>query len=163
MNGEYEIHSIEIVPYEDKYKPDFERLNREWIVEFFKIEDEDLHILQHPESYVIAKGGQIFFAILNKEVIGTAAMIPTSDKVFELAKMAVRKDVQGRGVGKLLLKRCISFAKERKALEIFLLTNDILKPALNLYLACGFVLNDKYDDERYERGNTKMHLTLSQN
>ena len=88
-------------------------------------------------------------------------MIPTSDKVFELAKMAVRKDVQGRGVGKLLLERCISFARERKALEIFLLTNDALKPALNLYLSSGFVLKDKYDDERYERGNTKMHLILS--
>ena len=50
MNGEYEIHSIEIVPYEDKYKSDFETLNRECNVEFFKIEDEDLHILQHPES-----------------------------------------------------------------------------------------------------------------
>ena len=59
---------------------------------------------------------------------------------------------------KLLLKRCISFAKERKALEIFLLTNDVLKPALNLYLSSGFVLNEEYDDERYERGNTKMHL-----
>ena len=25
----------------------------------------------------------------------------------------------------------------------------------------GFVLNNEYDDERYERGNTKMHLILS--
>ena len=125
------------------------------------MEDEDFHTLQHPESYVIDKSGEIFFAVFDQEVIGTAAMIPVSDKVFELAKMAVRKDFQGRGVGKLLLKRCISFAKERNALEIFLLTNDILKPALNLYLSSGFVLNDEYDDERYERGNTKMHLILS--
>ena len=125
------------------------------------MEDEDFHTLQHPESYVIAKSGEIFFALLDQEVIGTAAMISASDKVFELAKMAVRKDFQGRGVGKLLLKRCISFAKERNALEIFLLTNDVLKPALNLYLSSGFVLNDEYDDERYERGNTKMHLALS--
>ncbi|MDA9020891.1 GNAT family N-acetyltransferase [Gammaproteobacteria bacterium] len=129
--------------------------------EYFKMEDEDFHTLQHPESYVIAKSGEIFFAVFDQEVIGTAAMISASDKVFELAKMAVRKDFQGRGVGKLLLKRCISFAKERNALEIFLLTNDILKPALNLYLSSGFVLNDEYDDERYERGNTKMHLILS--
>ena len=161
MNGEYEIDTLEIVPYQDKYKSDFERLNREWIEEFFKMEDEDFHTLQHPESYVIAKSGEIFFALLDQEVIGTAAMIPTSDKVFELAKMAVRKDVQGRGVGKLLLERCISFAKERKALEIFLLTNDILKPALNLDLSTGFVLNHEYDDERYERGNTKMNLILT--
>ena len=125
------------------------------------MEDEDFNTLQNPESYILAKSGEIFFAVLDQEVIGTAAMIPTSDKVFELAKMAVRKDFQGRGVGKLLLKRCISFAKERNALEIFLLTNDVLKPALNLYLSSGFVLNDEYDDERYERGNTKMHLILS--
>tara|TARA_B110000046_G_scaffold96696_1_gene104379 strand:- start:338 stop:715 length:378 start_codon:yes stop_codon:yes gene_type:complete len=125
------------------------------------MEDEDFHTLQHPESYVIDKSGEIFFAVFDQEVIGTAAMISASDKVFELAKMAVRKDFQGRGVGKLLLKRCISFAKERNALEIFLLTNDVLKPALNLYLSSGFVLNDEYDDERYERGNTKMHLILS--
>ena len=161
MNGEYEIDTLEIVQYQDKYKSDFERLNREWIEEFFKMEDEDFHTLQHPESYVIAKSGEIFFALLDQEVIGTAAMIPTSDKVFELAKMAVRKDVQGSGVGKLLLERCISFAKERKALEIFLLTNDVLKPALNLYLSTGFVLIHQYDDERYERGNTKMNLILT--
>jgi N-acetylglutamate synthase-like GNAT family acetyltransferase len=162
MNGEYEIDTLEIVSYQDKYKSDFERLNREWIEEFFKMEDEDFHTLQHPESYVIAKSGEIFFfALLDQEVIGTAAMIPTSDKVFELAKMAVRKDVQGRGIGKLLLERCISFAKERKALEIFLLTNDVLKSALNLYLSTGFVLNHEYDDERYERGNTKMNLILT--
>ena len=50
------------------------------------------------------------------------------------------------------------FAQERQADEIFLLTNDVLKPALNLYLSCGFKIRDKYDDERYKRGNTKMTL-----
>ena len=64
MNGEYEIDTLEIVPYQDKYKSDFERLNREWIEEFFKMEDEDFHTLQHPESYVIAKSGEIFFCAL---------------------------------------------------------------------------------------------------
>ena len=157
----WKIKKLKIVPYEDKYKFDFERLNRQWIEEFFKMEDEDFHTLQNPESYVIAEGGEIFFAIYEQEVIGTAAMIPTSDKVFELAKMSVKKDFHGKGVGKLLLKKCISFAKEKKAFEIFLLTNNILKPALNLYLSFGFVVNDQYDDERYQRGNTKMNLLLT--
>jgi GNAT superfamily N-acetyltransferase len=124
------------------------------------MEDEDFHILQNPESYVIQKNGEIFFAINDQIVIGTAAIIPYSKDVFELAKMSVKKGFQGKGVGKLLLKRCIQFAQERNANEIFLLTNDILKPALNLYLSCGFVIKNKYDDERYERGNTKMHLIL---
>ena len=74
--------------------------------------------------------------------------------------MSVMKDFQVRGVGKILLKRFIQFAQERKADEIFLLTNDVLKPALNLYLSCGFKITDEYDDERYERGNTKMTLII---
>ena len=101
---------------------------------------------------------KFFFALYDQKVIGTAAMIPFSDGIFELAKMSVMKGYQGRGVGKLLLKRCIQFAQEKQADEIFLLTNDVLQPALNLYLSCGFKIKDKYDDERYKRGNTKMTL-----
>ena len=86
-------------------------------------------------------------------------MISFSDGVYELSKMSVKKNFQGKGIGRLLLNRCINFAKEKNANEIFLLTNDILKPALNLYLSCGFV-KDRYDDQRYERGNTKMTLML---
>ncbi|MFL2711769.1 MAG: GNAT family N-acetyltransferase [Gammaproteobacteria bacterium TMED236] len=154
------MNNLRITSFNKKYKADFEKLNREWIEEFFQMEDEDFHTLQNPESYVIQKNGEIFFAINDQIVIGTAAMIPFSEDVFELAKMSVKKGFQGKGVGKLLLKRCIQFAQERNANEIFLLTNDILKPALNLYLSCGFVIKNKYDDERYERGNTKMHLIL---
>ena len=154
------MNNLRITSFNKKYKADFEKLNREWIEEFFQMEDEDFHTLQNPESYVIQKNGEIFFAINDQIVIGTAAMIPFSEDVFELAKMSVKKDFQGKGVGKLLLKKCIQFAQERSANEIFLLTNDILKPALNLYLSCGFVIKNKYDDERYERGNTKMHLIL---
>ena len=154
------MNNLRITSFNKKYKADFEKLNREWIEEFFQMEDEDFNTLQNPESYVIQKNGEIFFAINDQIVIGTAAMIPFSEDVFELAKMSVKKDFQGKGVGKLLLKRCIQFAQERSANEIFLLTNDILKPALNLYISCGFVIKNKYDDERYKRGNTKMHLIL---
>ena len=65
-----------IVSYKKKYKADFEKLNREWIEEFFQMEDEDFYTLQNPESYVIEKNGEIFFALYDQKVIGTAAMIP---------------------------------------------------------------------------------------
>jgi len=154
------MKNLEIVTFQKKYKADFERLNREWIEEYFQMEEEDFYTLQNPESHVIEKNGEIFFALCNETVIGTAAMIPFSESVFELAKMSVMKGFQGRGVGKILLKKCIQFAQERKADEIFLLTNDVLRPALNLYLSCGFKIRDNYDDERYKRGNTKMTLML---
>jgi N-acetylglutamate synthase-like GNAT family acetyltransferase len=107
-------------------------------------------------------GGEIFFAVLDGDVVGTAAMIQKSKGVYELAKMAVAKNLQGLGIGKKLLERCIDYSKERGATEIFLITNDSLKPALSLYLSCGFVLNEQNDDNRYERGNTKMNLILGE-
>ena len=139
------MDKLKIVPFNTDYKSAFEYLNREWIEEFFVMEEEDLKTLQNPESYVLERGGEIFFAVLNGDVVGTAAMIQTSKGIYELAKMAVAKNLQGLGIGKKLLKRCIDYSIEREATEIFLITNDSLKPALNLYLSCGFVLNEQND------------------
>lgn len=154
------MDNLKIVPFNKDYKPAFEFLNRAWIEEYFIMEEEDLKTLQNPESYILEDGGEVFFAILDGEVVGTAAMIQTDKGIYELAKMAVARQFQGLGIGKKLLKRCIDFSKEREATEIFLITNDSLKPALSLYLSFGFVLNDQNDDNRYERGNTKMNLLI---
>ena len=153
---------LKIEPYDSKYKFDFEILNREWIEEYFEMEQEDLNILQNPEDYVIKKGGEVFFAILENRVVGTAAMVLTTMGVYELAKMAVNKDYQGMGIGRSLLQRSIKFALDENAREIFLITNDALKPALNLYYSSGFVLCPQNDDNRYLRGNTKMNLILGE-
>ena len=153
---------LKIEPYDSKYKFDFEILNREWIEEYFEMEQEDLNILQNPEDYVIKKGGEVFFAILENRVVGTAAMVLTTMGVYELAKMAVNKDYQGMGIGRSLLQRSIKFALDENAREIFLITNDALKPALNLYHSSGLVLCPQNDDNRYLRGNTKMNLILGE-
>ena len=154
------MDNLKIVPFNKDYKPAFEFLNRAWIEEYFIIEEEDLKTLQNPESYILEDGGEVFFAILDGEVVGTAAMIQTDKGIYELAKMAVARQFQGLGIGKKLIRRCVDFSKEREATEIFLITNDSLKPALSLYLSFGFVLNDQNDDNRYERGNTKMNLLI---
>ena len=153
---------LKIEPYDSKYQFDFEILNREWIEEYFEMEQEDLNILQNPEDYVIKKGGEVFFAILENRVVGTAAMVLTTVGVYELAKMAVNKDYQGMGIGRSLLQRSIKFALDENAREIFLITNDALKPALNLYYSSGFVLCPQNDDNRYLRGNTKMNLIFGE-
>jgi ribosomal protein S18 acetylase RimI-like enzyme len=154
------MDNLKIVPFNKDYKSAFEFLNRAWIEEYFIMEEEDLKTLQNPESYILEDGGEVFFAILDGEVVGTAAMIQTDKGIYELAKMAVARQFQGLGIGKKLLRRCVDFSKEREATEIFLITNDSLKPALSLYLSFGFVLNDQNDDNRYERGNTKMNLLI---
>ena len=152
--------SIIIDVFKEEYKSDFETLNLQWITKYFKIEEEDSRILKNPKSYVIDGGGQIFFAIKEGKAIGTVAMVLTKERIFELSKMAVDSSYQGLGIGRILINECIDFAKRKKADEIFLITNDILLPALELYNSSGFELDEDYDDNRYERGNTKMKLSL---
>ncbi len=152
--------SITIDVFKEEYKSDFETLNLQWIKKYFKVEEEDSKILKNPESYVIDGGGQIFFAVKDGKAVGTAAMVLTKEKIFELSKMAVDSTYQGLGIGRMLINECIQFAKKENALEIFLITNDRLLPALELYNSSGFELDEDYDDNRYERGNTKMKLLL---
>ena len=97
------MDKLKIVPFNSEHKADFENLNRQWIEEYFVMEEEDRKTLQNPDTYIIEKGGEIFFAVFDNTVVGTAAMIPTGEGVYELAKMAVAKDVQGNGIGKKLL------------------------------------------------------------
>ena len=160
MDKDTTAGSIIIDIFKKEYKSDFETLNLQWIKKYFKVEEEDLRILKNPESYVIDGGGQIFFALKNGKAIGTAAMVLTKEKIFELSKMAVDSRYQGLGIGRMLINECIGFAKKQSADEIFLITNDQLLPAMELYYSSGFELDEDYDDNRYERGNTKMKLLL---
>ena len=152
--------SIIIDLFKEEYKLDFQALNLQWIKKYFRVEEEDRKILENPKSYVIDKGGQIFFAINDGKAIGTAAMVLVEESIFELSKMAVDPNYQGLGIGRRIVDECIKFAKYHKAQEIFLITNDKLLPALELCRSSGFELDENYDDNRYERGNTKMKLSL---
>ena len=84
----------------------------------------------------------------------------TTDIEFELAKMAVDPEQQGQGIGRVLLERCVQYARERCAKRITLTTNDILKPALKVYHNAGFVDLPANPDTRYARGNLAMQLIL---
>ena len=55
--------SIIIDLFKEEYKLDFKALNLQWIKKYFRVEEEDRKILENPKSYVIDRGGQIFFAI----------------------------------------------------------------------------------------------------
>ena len=75
--------------------------------------------------------------------------------------MAVRPDRRGKGYGSMLMQHCLDFARSAKAREIMLVTNDVLSAAVALYEQAGFREVSEYSDDRYERGNLEMRLTLS--
>ena len=152
------ISKICIQKYETKFDNDFFVLNRAWIEESWILEESDKKDLLNPDK-IVHNGGQVFFALENQKVIGTVAMINSSENRFELAKMTVQKDFRGKGIANLLMDECLKFAKENKANEIFLISNDSLTIARNLYDKYGFKEVD-LDSQKYDRGNVKMRLTL---
>ena len=152
------ISKICIQKYETKFDNDFFVLNKAWIEESWILEESDKKDLLNPDK-IIHNGGQVFFALENQKVIGTVAMINSSENRFELAKMTVQEDFRGKGIANMLMDECLKFAKENKANEIFLISNDSLTIARNLYDKYGFKEVD-LDSKKYDRGNVKMRLTL---
>ena len=154
------MKNLIISKFKSQYTTAFYKLNKAWIIEFWQLEDSDLNNLLNPKNSIIDIGGEIFFAIYNNEVIGTAAMIPSSKIGFyELAKMTVHEKYRGLGVSKKLLDACINFAVKKNAVEIFLISNRLLLVARKLYDRYGFQEVD-LDSKKYVRGDVKMKLAL---
>ena len=153
------MKNILVTDFQSQYASQFYQLNRVWIEEYWVLEYSDKKDLLNPEI-IVHNGGQIFFAISKREVIGTVAMIKNSDKIYELAKMTVKNTYRGKGIANLLMDRCIKFAIEKNAIEIFLISNDSLVVARNLYDKYGFK-EVRLDSQKYNRGNVKMLLSLA--
>lgn len=154
--------ALQIIEFQPQRQPDFYRLNMAWIEKYFVVEDIDRELLEHPQEEIIDKGGSIFLAQINGAIVGTAAMVPLEDGLYELSKMSVDESIQGRGVGRALLNAAIDWAKKRNAREIVLETNTILKPAIHLYESVGF---EAFEDEHlsnYSRVNHKMRMKLAE-
>ncbi|GAA4777295.1 MULTISPECIES: GNAT family N-acetyltransferase [Flavobacterium] len=150
---------IKIIGYNPEYKNDFIKLNKAWLEEYFYVEPHDLETFNNIEKDIIKKEGEIFFCLVDKKIAGTVAMIKADDKTYELAKMAVDKKFQGMKLSNLLMEACIDFAKQNNAKKIFLVSNRILKPALNLYSKYNFV-EVPMDETDYDRADIQMELTL---
>jgi DNA-binding MarR family transcriptional regulator/predicted GNAT family N-acyltransferase len=156
-----EGNMVHIIDYAAEHKGLFKQLNEEWIRQYFKMEESDYKALDHPDDYIIAHGGHIYMAVYEEEVVGTCALIKMNDKKFELAKMAVSPRAQGKSIGTLLGQACIKKARELGADTVYLESNTLLKPAINLYLKLGFQ-KITGPPSPYERSNIQMELRLSE-
>ena len=137
---EKESLSISIIPFEPIYQQAFKELNKEWISTYFTMEAEDYKVLDNPQGYILDKGGYIAVALYNDEPVGVCALIKTTGKEdgFELAKMAVSPKVQRKNIGWLLGQAVVDRAVELGAAKLYLESNTILTPAINLYHKLGF-------------------------
>lgn len=150
---------ITITDYTEEKQGLFKHLNEEWLKKYFSVEPLDGSLLNDPKKEIIDKGGSIFFAESNGEIVGTVALIKSGVDGFELGKMAVTETAQGIGIGKELLEHCLAYAKSTHAKKIILYSNTILSSAIHLYRKYGFV-EIPLESGRYLRSNIKMEKKL---
>lgn len=154
-----ESKNVQIVDYKDQYHSAFKSLNVEWISTYFEMEEADYKALDNPKEYILDKGGKILVALYDNEPVGVCALIKMNDTDFEMAKMAVSPKAQGKNIGFLLGEAIVKTAKELGASKLYLESNTILKPAINLYYKLGFQKVVGLPTP-YKRCNIQMELKL---
>lgn len=104
----------------------------------FSLEPKDQKVLGDPQGEILAKGGHIFIVEGEGQAVGCCALQVMDDGGLELAKMAIRPDMRGHGLSRLLMQACVDKANAMGAHRLYLETNSKLAPALRLYESFGF-------------------------
>jgi GNAT superfamily N-acetyltransferase len=149
----------ELVTFRPEYAGDFERLNRAWLEEFFRVEEKDEELFRDLQSTGIP-GGEVFFVRVGRQVVGACAILRHEEGVYELAKMAVDREHRGRGYGEWLVRATIDFARARGGSRLYLLSDEILRDALRLYERVGFRRAPFPGATGYQRGDVMMEFPL---
>ncbi len=82
-----------------------------------------------------------YVAELANEIVGGGGIFPTQglpNDTCELVKMYLYPQVRGIGLGRLLIEKCIAFAKKAGYKNIYLESMPELKKALRTYEKSGF-------------------------
>jgi GNAT superfamily N-acetyltransferase len=151
---------LKIIPFKPYLAKYFRDLNLSWLEKYFYVEPKDTELLENCERSIIEKGGYIFFAQLNSEIVGCFSFIKVDEFTFELGKMAVDPKCQGLKIGQKLMEYAIYFAKKKKWKTLLLYSNTKLKPAIYIYRKYGFEELELEKNTPYKRSNIKMSLIL---
>lgn len=150
---------IQIVPFSPDLADEFKAINLPWVEGLFSVEPFDQAQFDAPEETIIKPGGVIIFAKLNDEILGTVALYKSTDSTFEMIKMGVKPEAQGKGIGMALAKEIIRIAKEMGGQKLVLYSNTKLEAALQLYHKLGFK-SVVPEEGKYCRCDVKMELFL---
>lgn len=142
--------------YDARWRQAFYDHNARWLEEYFEVEPVDVAVMSDPEGTILAKGGEIFFAVAEGEALGTVALKMTEPGIFELTKLGVDPNMQQGGMGRALCEKVIERFIARGGKTLYLETNTKLAPAINLYKKLDFVEKPNPYDSPYERSNYYM-------
>ena len=89
----------------------------------------------------------VYYVVTKDEkILGGGGIYPTDGlppDTCELVKMYLLPEARGQGLGKLLIEKCLQFAKSEGYKNVYLETMPELKNALKVYEKLGFQYLDK--------------------
>jgi putative acetyltransferase len=89
----------------------------------------------------------VYYVVMKDEkILGGGGIYPTDGlpaDTCELVKMYLLPEARGQGLGKLLIEKCLQFAKSEGYKNVYLETMPELKNALKVYEKLGFQYLDK--------------------
>lgn len=150
---------MKIVENKKSHLKDFIKLNEEWIKKYFEIEQIDRDLAKNP-YIIIEKGGYVFSIIDDDNVVGVCALMNNDGGIYELARMAVANQYQGKGYGSLLIEACLKKLKDINAKKVYLVSNTKLETAISLYKKYGFKIVSTGQHPIYKRANIEMTRDL---
>ena len=153
--------SFTITSFQNKNAKVFYNLNIEWLKTYFYVEPYDEEVLSNPDKYIINKGGYIFFAKLENNIVSTVALMPLRNNgEFELTKMAVSPEYRGQSIGQKLMQHCIGFAKKNNISKLIIYSSKKLENAIYIYKKYGFIEIPVEPNCPYKRCDIKMELVF---
>lgn len=152
---------MNIVQYKTEYKKYFIQFNTDWIKDNFGyLEKEDLETFNQIEAN-LAKGGMIYFAVENGNVLATCMAKPLGDDgTWELCKLGSDNHLPHKGAGSAVFEAAMNWAIRHEANRLFILSNSKLKAALHIYEKFGF-REVKLDDYKYVRGDIAFEYIVN--
>ncbi len=110
-----------------------ELTNAPELIEFIHPFVEDRILLPRTETEVDELIPNGFIAQRDGKIVGFCSLEIYSPKLGEIRSLAVVKSLQGKGVGKLLVKSCVELAKSKGIREVLAITSSE-----EFFQSCGF-------------------------
>ncbi len=131
----------------------------------------DLLMLADPSKEVVDRylpSSHLFGAFEDQKLLGVIVLFPLSTTSMEIKNVAVREDMQGRGIGSYLIDQSVRFASKSHYRQVCIGTANSSTSQLRLYQKLGFELSEvrwdfftkHYAEAIYEDGIQARHMLV---
>lgn len=101
-------------------------------------------------------------ASVEEKIVSSIAIdgVNHDNKGAHLRWFIVAPEIQGHGIGKMLLEEAVEFCRKKKFGRVYLWTFTGLDPARHLYEKCGFKLCEEREGNQWGRKVTEQRFEL---